>query len=226
MDNNISNIRHTLAHLLAQATLEHFKDAKLTLGPAIDNGFYYDIDFGAQKISDEDLEKIEKTMIKNLPSWKAFSHEEVSKEKALEVFAGNEYKTELINEIASKGEIITLYTCGGFTDLCRGGHAENPSSEIPTDSFKLSHIAGAYWRGSEDNKMLTRIYGLAFESKEKLDEYIHQQEEAKKRDHRKLGSEMELFAFSDYVGPGLPLWLPNGAVITEELEKLAKKQNS
>ncbi len=223
MENKIQNIRHTLAHILAQAVKEHYPNSQLTLGPAIDNGFYYDIDFTTDKLSDEDLEKIQNTMIKNLPSWTAFTHEEVSKEKALEAFTGNAYKTELINEIADRGDKITLYTCGGFTDLCRGGHAENPASEIPADSFKLSHVAGAYWRGSEENKMLTRIYGLAFENKEALDAYIYQQEEAKKRDHRKLGAEMELFAFSDYVGPGLPLWLPNGAVITEELEKLAKE---
>ncbi|MFA7192422.1 MAG: threonine--tRNA ligase [Candidatus Paceibacterota bacterium] len=223
MEQKIQNIRHTLAHILAQAVKEHYPNSQLTLGPAIDNGFYYDIDFTTDKLSDEDLEKIQNTMIKNLPSWTAFTHEEVSKEKALEAFTGNVYKTELINEIADRGDKITLYTCGGFTDLCRGGHAENPASEILSDSFKLSHVAGAYWRGSEENKMLTRIYGLAFENKEALDTYIYQQEEAKKRDHRKLGAEMELFAFSDYVGPGLPLWLPNGAVITEELEKLAKE---
>jgi threonyl-tRNA synthetase len=219
----LQNIRHTLAHLLASAVKEHYPSAQLTLGPAVDNGFYYDIDFGADKLGDEDLSKLQDTMTKNLPSWTAFTHEQVSKEKALEIFAGNIYKTELINEISDRGEKITIYTCGGFTDLCRGGHAENPSTEIPSDSFRLDRVAGAYWRGSEDNKMLTRIYGLSFENKEALNEYTAQQEEAKKRDHRKLGAEMELFAFSDYVGPGLPLWLPNGTVITEELEKLAKE---
>lgn len=219
----LQHIRHTLAHLLAQAVKEHYSDANLTLGPAIDDGFYYDIDFKGTKVTDEDLAKIEKTMKKNLPNWVEFTHKEVSEEEALETFKNNKFKTELIKEIASKGETITLYTCGGFTDLCRGGHAENPSEEIAPDSFKLDRIAGAYWRGDEKNPMLTRIYGLAFESKEKLEEYITQQEEAKKRDHRKLGTEMELFAFSDYVGPGLPLWLPNGGVLVEELEKLAKE---
>jgi threonyl-tRNA synthetase len=219
----LAHIRHTLAHLLAASTKEYYTDAKLTLGPAIDNGFYYDIDFGDTKPSDEDLVKIESSMRKNLPNWTEFSHKEVSKEEALEIFAGNEYKIELIKEIADRGETITLYTCGGFTDLCRGGHAEHPNKEIPSESFKLDRIAGAYWRGDENNKMLTRIYGLAFENKEALDTYIAQQEEAKKRDHRKLGQEMELFTFSDFVGPGLPLWLPNGAAITEELEKLAKE---
>ena len=219
----LQHIRHTLAHLLAQAVKEHYPKALLTLGPAIDDGFYYDIDFLGTKITDEDLEKIEKTMRKNLSEWKAFTHTVAHKDEAEKIFEGNKYKLELINEIHNKGEEITLYTCGGFTDLCRGGHAENPSEEIAPDSFKLDRIAGAYWRGDEKNPMLTRIYGLAFESKEKLDEYINQQEEAKKRDHRKLGTEMELFAFSDYVGPGLPLWLPNGGVLVEELEKLAKE---
>ena len=219
----LSPLRHTLAHLLAQAVQEHYPNTKLTLGPAIDNGFYYDIDFGADKITDEDLPKLEKSMRKNLANWTEFSHKEVSKEEAEKEFVGNEYKLELINEIAERGEKITLYTCGGFTDLCRGGHVENPSGEISKAGWKLDRIAGAYWRGSEDNKMLTRIYGLAFESPEKLDEYTAQQEEAKKRDHRKLGTEMELFAFSDFVGAGLPLWLPNGTVLVEELEKLAKE---
>ncbi len=225
MENNekLAHIRHTLAHLLAQAVLDKYVGVKLTLGPSIDNGFYYDIDMGTNKISDEDLASIEATMKANLPSWTEFTHKEVSKDEALQIFAGNTYKEELINEIAERGEKITLYTCGNFTDLCRGGHAENPAKEIPSDSFRLDRVAGAYWRGSEENKMLTRIYGLAFESKGDLDAYITQQEEAKKRDHRKLGSEMELFAFSDFVGPGLPLWLPNGGAITEELEKLAKE---
>lgn len=224
MDNEkLAHIRHTLAHLLAQAVHQHHPYAKLTLGPAIDDGFYYDIDFGTVKIGDEELKVFQKTMRKNLNSWTEFTHKVVSVEEAMDEFKDNEYKLELINEIAERGEKITLYTCGGFTDLCRGGHAENPSKEIASDSFKLDRIAGAYWRGKEENPMLTRIYGLAFESKEKLDEYETLKLEAEKRDHRKLGAEMELFAYSDFVGPGLPLWLPNGAVIIEELEKLAKE---
>lgn len=213
----LQNIRHTLAHLLAQAVKKNYPNVQLTLGPAVDNGFYYDIDFGTDKLSDEDLSKIQATMLENIPSWTTFTHEEVSKEKALEIFAGNVYKAELINEIADRGEVITLYTCGGFTDLCRGGHAENPSAEIPSDSFKLDRVAGAYWRGSELNKMLTRIYGLAFENKEELEKYIWQLEEAKKRDHRKIGKEMGLFVFSELVGPGLPLWTPKGTIIRELL---------
>lgn len=219
----LAHMRHTLAHLLAQSVIEHHPFAKLTLGPAVDDGFYYDVDFGTVKISEDELKVFEKTMRKNLKSWTEFTHREVSSEKALEIFADNEYKAELIHDIVKRGEKITLYTCGGFTDLCRGGHMENPAKEIPNDCFKLDRIAGAYWRGDEKNSMLTRIYGLAFASKEKLDEYEALKEEAKRRDHRKLGEELQLFSFSDYVGPGLPLWLPNGTVIIEELEKLAKE---
>lgn len=214
----LAHIRHTLAHLLAQAVLEHYPDALPTLGPAIDNGFYYDIDFGGDKFTDEDLNKVQATMQKNLDNWLEFTHKEVSKEEALEYFKGNVYKIELINEISDRGEKITLYSCGGFTDLCRGGHAENPSKEITHNSFKLDRVAGAYWRGDEKNKMLTRIYGLAFNSKEELESYEQQQEEARKRDHKKLGIELDLFTFSDLVGPGLPLWTPKGTVLRNLLD--------
>jgi len=216
---NIEHVRHTLAHLLAQAVLEHHPDAKLTLGPAIDYGFYYDIDFGSDKISDTELPKIEKTMRKKLPSWKEFTHEEVSKEEALARFAGNPFKIELVEEIAARGEKITLYTCGGFTDLCRGGHTEHPATDIASDSFKLDRVAGAYWRGDEKNPMLTRIYGLAFPSKEEFDAYISQQAEAEKRDHKKLGPILKLFTLSPLVGSGLPLLMPNGAIIRREIEE-------
>ncbi|OGG73185.1 threonine--tRNA ligase [Candidatus Kaiserbacteria bacterium RIFCSPLOWO2_01_FULL_53_17] len=220
---NIEHVRHTLAHLLAQAVLEHYPSVQLTLGPVIDSGFYYDVDFGDEKISDADLPKIEETMRKNFPHWQEFAHEEVSKNEALTRFKGNPFKSELIEEIAAKGEKIMLYTCGGFTDLCRGGHVENPSKDIAPDSFKLDRIAGAYWRGNEKNPMLTRMYGLSFATKKELDEYLAQREEAEKRDHRRLGKELRIFMFDDDVGPGLPLWLPNGAIIIEELEKLAKE---
>lgn len=215
----LSHLRHTLAHLLAQAVLEEYPNAQLTLGPAVDNGFYYDIDFGDIKIAESDLKKFQTGMRKNLKKWTEFSHQEVPKDKALKVFAGNPYKEELINEISDRGETITLYTCGGFTDLCRGGHLENPADEIAADAFKLDRIAGAYWRGSEDNKMLTRIYGLAFESGEKLEEYIKQQEEAAKRDHRKIGTAMKLFTISPLVGSGLPLLQPNGMIVRREVEE-------
>ena len=213
----ISHKRHTLAHLLAAATLEFYPHAKCTLGPAIDEGFYYDIDFGTSKPTEDDLQKINKQMLKLLPNWSEFSHKEVSKEEALEVFKDNEFKCELINEISDRGEVITLYTCGGFTDLCRGGHCEHPNKEIAPDSFKLDKIAGAYWRGDSNNKMLTRIYGLAFGTKEELEKYIWQQEEALKRDHRKLAKELKLFTISDLVGSGLPLWQPNGQVLRRQL---------
>jgi threonyl-tRNA synthetase len=211
-------MRHTLAHLLAQAVKEIYTDAKLTLGPAVDNGFYYDIDFGNTKIIDEDLQKFEDLMRKNLPNWTEFTHKVVSKDEALEIFSENEYKTEIINDIVNKGEKITLYTCGGFTDLCRGGHAENPAQEIANDSFKLERIAGAYWRGDEKNKMLTRIYGLGFNTKAELDAYINQQEEAKKRDHKILGPQMKLYSLSPLIGSGLPLMQPKGMIIRKEIE--------
>jgi threonyl-tRNA synthetase len=226
MENNehLAHIRHTLAHLLAQASIEHYPKAQLTLGPAIDNGFYYDIDFGTDKINDENLVIIEKTMKKNLPSWKEFTHKEVNVDEAKKIFEGNVYKLELIDEIISRGEKITLYTCGDFTDLCRGGHTENPSKEISPDSFKLERVAGAYWRGDEKNKMLTRIYGLAFNTKEELNEYIIQIEEAKKRDHKKIGKELGLFTVSELVGKGLPMYLPKGNIIRTELERFIRKE--
>ena len=217
-EEQLKNNRHTLAHLLAQAVLDIYPNTKLTLGPAVDNGFYYDVDLGIEKIGDTDLEKIEAEMREFLPKWTEFSHREVSKEEAEKIFAGNEYKLELINEITERGEKITLYSCGGFEDLCRGGHAEHPAKEIAADSFKLDRVAGAYWRGDEKNKMLTRIYGLAFETKEKLDAYILQQEEAKKRDHRKLGKELELFTIIEEIGGGLPLFYPKGAILRRTIE--------
>lgn len=216
----LSAQRHTLAHLLAAAVGEIYKfdKVKLTLGPAIDNGFYYDIDFGDEKVADKDLKKIEDVMRKRLPKWTDWEHKEMTKEEALAFFK-NEYKTELINEIAERGEKITAYTCGGFTDLCRGGHTEHPATDIHPDSFKLDRVAGAYWRGDEKNKMLTRIYGLAFPTKEELYAYVNQIEEAKKRDHKKLGRELDLFVFSDLVGSGLPLWTPKGTLMRNLLDE-------
>jgi len=221
----LSALRHTLAHLLAQAVLEKYPTAQLTLGPAVDNGFYYDIDFGTEKISDADLKVFQTSMRKNLKKWTEFTHREVSVNEALTEFAGNPYKAELIHEIEQRGETITLYTCGGFTDLCRGGHVEHPADEISADTFKLERIAGAYWRGDEKNTMLTRIYGLAFESAEKLDEYINQQEEARKRDHRKLGKELDLFTFSELVGSGMPLFTPKGNIVRNEIINFSRALN-
>ena len=215
----LDNMRHTLAHLLAAAVGEIYKfnNIKLTLGPAIENGFYYDIDFLGKKVTDADLKKIEEKMRKILPKWTEWEHKEISKEEALKFFA-NEYKVELINEIAERGEKITTYTCGGFTDLCRGGHLAHPAKEIDPDSFKLDRVAGAYWRGDEKNKMLTRIYGLAFNTKTELDAYLVQRAEAEKRDHKKLGKELDLFTFSELVGAGLPLFTPKGTIVRDLLD--------
>jgi threonyl-tRNA synthetase len=215
---NIEHIRHTLAHLTAQAVLEHYPKALPTIGPAVENGWYYDFDFGEEKITDNDLAKIQATMEKNLPKWTEFKKDEVTAEKALEQFKTNSYKSELISDFSKDSKVLTFYTCGGFLDLCKGGHAENPSVEIALGSFKLEKIAGAYWKGDASKKMLTRIYGLAFETKEELEKYIWQQEEAKKRDHRRLGKELGFFIFSDLIGAGLPLWTPRGTIIREELQ--------
>lgn len=218
-DQKLEHKRHTLAHLMAAAVLKHFPEAKPTIGPAIDTGFYYDYDFsGGAILGENDLQKIEATMRELLPAWTEFMHRVVTPDEARTIFKDNPYKTELINELEKAGETITLYTSGGFTDLCRGGHADNPAKEIPADSFRLDRVAGAYWRGDEKNKMLTRVYGLAFESKNELDTYVTQIEEAKKRDHRKIGKEMDLFTFSELVGPGLPLWTPKGTMIRTVLD--------
>ncbi|MEK7217516.1 MAG: threonine--tRNA ligase [Patescibacteria group bacterium] len=232
MASPLEHLRHSLAHLLGATVLDLYPGSKLAIGPAIDDGFYYDIDImtqsspdgsgAAKKVSDTDLSKIEDRMREILKTWKSFEGKEVSANEAKKVFAGNQYKEELINELSEKGEKITLYTSGTFTDLCRGGHVEN-IKDIDPQAFKLSRLAGAYWRGDEKNPQLTRIYGYAFETKDELQKHLLMIEEAKKRDHRKLGKELKLFTFSDYVGPGLPLWLPNGTVIVEELEKLAKQ---
>lgn len=222
----LEHIRHTLAHLLASAVgkIYKFDKVKLTLGPAIDNGFYYDIDFGDEKISDTNLKKIEDTMKKELVKWVSWETKELSKDEALKFF-NNEYKQELINEISDRGEKITTYTCGGFTDLCRGGHTENPAHDIDPESFKLDRVAGAYWRGDEKNKMLTRIYGLSFETKEELEKYLAQREEAKKRDHRKIAKEQDLLVFSDLIGSGMPMFTPKGNVIRNAIINFSRELN-
>lgn len=212
---HLEHLRHSAAHLLAAAVLKLYPEVKPTIGPAIENGFYYDFDFGETKLSEDDLPKIEEEMRKVVKEWKGFERIEVSKDEALEKFANNEYKQELINEFSEEDKQLTFYKSGEFVDLCRGGHVENPSDELKY--FKLLSVAGAYWRGDEKNKMLTRIYGTAFPLQEDLDNYLVQQEEAKKRDHRKLGKELDLFTFSDLIGSGLPLYTPKGAFIRKQL---------
>jgi len=213
--------RHSLSHILAYAVKELYPAAKLAIGPAIESGFYYDIDFGDQKISDVELKEIEKKMAYLIKQNLKFARAESPITEAVkkEQLAGASYKAELITDLGAKGEsIVSYYTVGKFTDLCRGPHINN-TNQIKSGSYKLNKVAGAYWRGDEKNKMLTRIYGLAFDTKKELDSYLHQMEEAEKRDHRKLGKELDLFVFSDMVGKGLPLLTAKGAAIRRELER-------
>ena len=214
MNNNLEPMRHTLSHVLAAAVKELYKDAKFGIGPAIDNGFYYDIDFGKTKISDTDLPKIEKKMRSIIARKLPMTKREATKSEALNWARDNnqDYKIELIEELP-EGDKITFYDLGDiFTDLCKGPHIKNTKEVGP---FKLTRVAGAYWRGDEHRPMLTRIYGVAFATEAELDEYLKQQEEAKKRDHRKLGKELDLFCFSDLVGAGLPLFTPRGTELRE-----------
>ncbi|MFZ2681533.1 MAG: threonine--tRNA ligase [Patescibacteria group bacterium] len=211
----LEHYRHSLAHLLAAAVLEMYPDAKRTIGPAIEDGFYYDFEFSTP-ISETELPKIEKRMRKILTTWKSFERIDVTADEARQEFAGNPYKTELIDEFAKDGQNLTFYKSGNYLDLCRGGHIENPK-DIDSEAFKLTKLAGAYWRGDEKNAQLTRIYGVAFVTKAELDAYLVMQEEAKRRDHRKLGVELDLFTFSPLVGPGLPLFTPKGTILREQL---------
>jgi threonyl-tRNA synthetase len=211
---------HSSAHLMAEAVEALYPGVKFWVGPALDKGFYYDMDLGGQQISEEDLTAIEKKMNELAKQNNAYQRKEISKQEAVTYFQekSDEYKLDLLQGLDDGS--ITFYTQGQFTDLCRGPH-------IPHTGFikaiKLTSIAGAYWKGDEKNKMLTRLYGVTFPNQKELDEYLLMLEEAKKRDHRKLGKELGIFTMDDDVGAGLPLWLPNGTVIIEELEKLAKQ---
>lgn len=216
--------RHTLAHLLAAAVLERYPHAKPTIGPAVDNGFYYDFDFSEGEAPGEaELAELEASMRELLPSWTEMTGTEVSAEDARDRFAQNQFKQELIDGIVEAGEPITLYTAGAFTDLCRGGHCAHPAYDIVADSFALDRVAGAYWRGDEQKPMLTRIYGLAFDTKEELEAYKAQRAEAQARDHRKIGKELDLFTFSPLVGAGLPLWTPRGSILRRELDAFVQE---
>ena len=212
----LERLRHSCAHLLAAAVMELWPNTLRTIGPAIEDGFYYDFDFGNIKISEEDLPKIEAKMHQIVENWKTFEKIESTPEKAKQDLKENPYKLELVDEIGENGEKITFYKSGEFVDLCRGGHIGHPDKDLR--HFKLLSVAGAYWRGSEKNKMLTRIYGTVFPTQKELDEYLLMKEEAKKRDHKKIGRELELFNINDDVGQGLTMWLPNGSIIRREIE--------
>jgi threonyl-tRNA synthetase len=215
-----STFWHSSAHLMAEAVEILFPGVKFWVGPSVEKGFYYDIDFGDKKVTEEDLVVIQKKMAELAKANNVFARKEISKQDAVSYFTnkGDGYKLDLLSGLEDGS--ITLYTQGNFTDLCRGPH-------IPHTGFikaiQLMSIAGAYWKGDEKNKQLTRIYGVSFPSQKELDEYLAMLEEAKKRDHRKLGKELGIFTMDDDVGPGLPLWLPNGTIIIEELEQLAKE---
>ncbi|MFA6991839.1 MAG: threonine--tRNA ligase [Candidatus Gracilibacteria bacterium] len=225
---NIETMRHSCSHVLAQAVMDMFPEAKLGIGPAIENGFYYDFELPRTLIP-EDLPLLEKKMKFIIKQNQKFVRKEEPADKAVKFLeaAGQKYKVELAQEYAAAGEVISFYECvrpgdnkAMFVDLCEGPHVEHTGQ---IKAFKLTHTAGAYWRGNEKNPMLQRIYGLCFESQQELDEHLKQLEEAKKRDHRKLGKDLGIFIFDDDVGPGLPLWLPNGGVLIDKLEELAKE---
>ncbi len=217
----LENLRHSTAHLLAAAVMELWPDTKRTIGPAIENGFYFDFEFQSP-VSENDFPAIEAKMKELIKTWKSFERQEVSLADAKKEYADNPYKTELIQEFAGEGKTLSFYKSGDYSDLCKGGHVEHPGSEIK--HFKLLKVAGAYWRGSEKNAMLSRIYGTVFPTKDELDAHLTQLEEAKKRDHRKIGKEQELFFIDEMVGKGLVMWLPKGTILRDQIEKLAKEK--
>jgi threonyl-tRNA synthetase len=226
----LNALRHTSAHLLAAVVQMLFPGVKRAIGPSIETGFYYDFDFSlcskqvfpeGVKISDEDLPKIEAKMGEILQSWNSVEGREVSSDEARELFKNEPYKLEMIEEFSKDGQTLTVYQSGDYVDLCKGGHAENPKEEI--GAFKLLSVAGAYWRGSEKNKMLTRIYGTAFPTKEELDKHLEMLEEAKKRDHRKIGRELDLFVVSELIGAGLPLFTPKGTILRNQLKNFSEE---
>ncbi len=214
-DEKLSVLNHSCAHLLAQAVKHLYPQAMFWVGPVIEEGFYYDIDLGDVVIKEEDLEKIEKEMKKISKDGKRIVRHEITKKEALEQFKDDPYKIDLIQRMDEKEQVISCYCQGDFTDLCRGPHV---ASVKELKYFKLIKFSGAYWKGDAKNKMLQRIYGVCFTNQEDLDNYLHELEEAKLRDHRKIGKEQELFMLHELVGSGMPLWLPNGALIRKQLE--------
>ena len=215
----LSILNHSCAHLLAQAVKHLYKDAKFWVGPVIEDGFYYDIDLGNDVIKEEDLAKIEKEMKRISKDGKRIVREELTKEEALKKFKDDPYKIDLINRMDEENTVISCYTQGDFTDLCRGPHVDTTKQ---IKYFKLLKFSGAYWKGDAKNKMLQRIYGICFETEEELDTYLQKLEEAKERDHRKIGKELDIFMTNDLVGRGLPMFLPNGYIIWQELENYIK----
>lgn len=215
---DIEVIRHSLAHIMAAAVKSLYPEAKFGMGPAIVDGFYYDFDLGESKLSPDDLPKIEAKMKEIIASDVAFEKKELSPDEAKQIFSDQSYKLEIIDDLKSKGERqVLVYQSGDFVDLCKGPHVDN-AKDLPADGFKLTKIAGAYWKGDEKNKMLTRVYGAAFSSKKELTEYLKNLEEAEKRDHRKLGKELDLFHIDEEAGLGLVLWHPNGAMLWRLIE--------
>ena len=214
-------LNHSCAHLLAQAVKHLYPEAKFWVGPVIEDGFYYDIDLGDKTLTDEDLPKIEKEMKKCAKADKRIYREEISKEDALERFKDDPYKIDLISRMDENSTVISCYTQGDFTDLCRGPHVETTKK---MKYFKLIKHSGAYFKGDSKNKMLQRIYGVCFETEEELDSYIKELEDAKERDHRKLGKDLEIFMTHDLVGKGMPMFLPNGYIIWQELENYIRNK--
>ena len=220
-DERLNKLNHSCAHLLAQAVKHLYPQAKFWVGPVVEEGFYYDIDLGDEVIKEEDLERIEREMKKCSKSAKNIIRKELSKEEALEMFKDDEYKIDLIERMDEEEGPISCYVQGDFTDLCRGPHMEN-TKEIK--NFKLIKFSGAYWKGDSSNKMLQRIYGVCFETPEELEAHLQELEEAKMRDHRKIGKDLDIFMTHDLVGKGMPLWLPNGAIVRKELENYIYKK--
>ena len=218
---HLNTLNHSCAHLLAQAVSHLYPNAKFWVGPVIEEGFYYDIDLGDDVIKTEDLEKIEKEMKKIAKDGKRIVRHEISKEEALEMFKDDPYKIDLINRMDENETTISCYTQGDFTDLCRGPHVDTVKE---LKNFKLIKHSGAYWKNDAKNKMLQRIYGVCFDNKEDLEAYLKELEEAKERDHRKIGKELEIFMTSPLVGAGMPLWLPNGSIVRKQLENYIYKK--
>ena len=222
-NNSLNTLNHSCAHLLAQAVKHLYPNAKFWVGPVIEDGFYYDIDLGDEVIKEEDLPKIEKEMKKCAKDGKKIIRYEISKEDALEQFKDDPYKIDLISRMDENDTVISCYTQGDFTDLCRGPHVDNVKL---LKYFKLLKVSGAYWKGDSKNKMLQRIYGICFDTEEDLNKHLEELEDSKQRDHRKIGKDMEIFMSDDLVGRGLPMFLPNGYTIWQELENYIKEKES